>query len=296
MKVGTKKMQREFKSKTKKNIKMCSPHNKEKDFSCFSKSALIKMIESWNKSYKNNKIKKSASDSRLELWGKLDSKLKGICNDEFCWTQKIPTPQNVKYELEDNFRPKMPTKWNEHKLEWLTTIDIEKVLKQYQKKHKNFVFIGAVPIDFDYKPNPGQCIINELCKLNVENLLKKGKINLGVVFNLDKHYEDGSHWVAMFSRLNKGEIYYYDSYAYKPPKEVTVLMERIKSQCQKLKMNAFIETNNIRHQRKNSECGVYCINFITKMLNNFDFDTIKRNIIKDDDMNAERENYFLRQP
>jgi hypothetical protein len=296
MKVGTKKMQREFKSKTKKNSNMCSPQNKENDFSCFSKPALIKMIDSWNKSYKTNKINKSASDSKLNLWRKLDSKLKGICNDEFCWTQKIPTPQNVKYELEDNFKPKMPTKWNDHKLEWLTTIDIEKVLKQYQKKHKNFAFIGAVPIDFDYKPNPGQCIINELCKLNVEKMLKKGKINLGVVFNLDKHYEDGSHWVAMYARLNKGEIYYYDSYAYKPPKEVTVLMERIKSQCQKLKMNAFIETNDIRHQRKNSECGVYCINFITKMLNNFDFDTIKRNIIKDDDMNAERENYFLRQP
>ena len=45
----------------------------------------------------------------------------------------------------------MPLKWKENKNEWLNTLDIEAVMKQYEKKYNNFIFIGPVPIDFDHK-------------------------------------------------------------------------------------------------------------------------------------------------
>ena len=279
--------------RTLKDVKQCSPHNKQKSLSCFDKKSLVKMISSWNKHYRKNKIKYTKKDTRAKLWHKLDTKMKDKCSSEYCWTSQVGLEGNEKSKLEDKFRPKMPEKWKKNPNEWLNTYDIQRVLRQYEKSMPNFMFIGAVPIDFDYEPSPGNCIVNELCKINVETLLKKGKVNLGVVFNLDKHYESGSHWVAMFAKLNIGKIYYFDSYGYEPSKEVVILMKRLKEQCQKLGIKeAEIKINNVRHQRKGSECGVYSVNFICKMLEGKDFETLTNNVVDDDTMEQNRHFYF----
>ena len=41
-----------------------------------------------------------------------------------------------------------------------------------------------------------------------------------------------------------------------------------------------IKENKIRHQYKSSECGVYCINFITKLLEGKTFNQIINYILK----------------
>ena len=53
-----------------------------------------------------------------------------------------------------------------------------------------------------------------------------------------------------------------------------------------------IRYNKIRHQFKNSECGVYSMNFIIRLLNGESFNAITQNITKDDDMNECRKVYF----
>ena len=279
--------------KTLKDIKHCSPHNNQKNLSCFDKKSLLKMIKSWNKHYKKNKINFNKNDTRGKLWHKLDTKMKDKCDSEYCWTSQVGLEGSDKSQLEDMFRPKMPEKWKKNPNEWLNTYDIQRVLRQYEKGTPNFMFIGAVPIDFDYEPSPGNCIVNELCRIKVDSLLKKGKIFLGVVFNLDKHYESGSHWVALFARLNVGKIYYFDSYGYEPSKEVVTLMKRLKQQCKNLGIeNPEIKINNVRHQRKGSECGVYSINFICEMLEDGDFEKITNNVVDDDSMEQNRQFYF----
>ena len=57
-------------------------------------------------------------------------------------------------------------------------------------------------------------------------------------------------------------------------------------------MNMKYKVNKIRHQFRNSECGVYCINFIVSMLKGEEFDNYTENIVKDLDMNEKREIYF----
>ena len=184
--------------KTLKDVKQCSPHNKQKVFSCFDKKSLIKMIKSWNKHYRKNRIKYTAKESQNALWNKLDRKMKDKCNNEFCWTSNVGLQGDDKSQLEDMFRPKMPEKWKSHPNEWLNTYDIQRVLRQYEKSRPNFVFIGAVPIDFDYESSPGNCIVNELCNMNVENLLKKGK-----VWDWDIILEEGAQIV---SELNQSPV------------------------------------------------------------------------------------------
>ena len=53
-----------------------------------------------------------------------------------------------------------------------------------------------------------------------------------------------------------------------------------------------VRFNKIQHQFKNTECGVYSMNFIIRLLNGETFDDIVNNITKDDEMNACRKEYF----
>ena len=124
------------------------------------------------------------------------------------------------------------------------------------------------------------------------DLIKKGKTCIGVVFNLDKHNEPGSHWVAMYMCYEAGICCYWDSYGMKPSPEVMVLMNRLKSQSQELGKTIDIKINTVRHQYKNSECGVYCIYFLISLLDGRQFEDIITNIVNDDDMNSKRKKYF----
>ena len=96
----------------------------------------------------------------------------------------------------------------------------------------------------------------------------------------------------MYAHLNRGKIYYFDSYGYEPSKEVVILMKRLKEQCEKLGMTSEININKVRHQRKGSECGVYSINFICKMLEGGDFNELTNNVIDDDTMEKNRNLFF----
>ena len=166
------------------------------------------------------------------------------CNDDFCLLD-TPIVKNIPdNSVLDEFRPAMPIEWKSNPTAWLSTIDINKVMKQYEK-NSDFVFLGAVPIDFDYDFGIGTCVSNELCNLDVKNMVKNNKYRLGVVFNLDPHYMSGSHWTALFSDFRTGGIYYFDSYGNEPPREVQVLMQRIKTQGNMLIKNGIIDIDRI---------------------------------------------------
>ena len=53
-----------------------------------------------------------------------------------------------------------------------------------------------------------------------------------------------------------------------------------------------IKYNTFKHQFKNSECGVYSINFILRLLKGEKFKKITEEITLDDDINKCREVYF----
>ena len=276
--------------KTKHNKKYCSPKKENNSYTCFTKKALLSIVDEWNTKYPKDKINNKLSLNRNQLWSVLNNKMRGKCSDELCW---VNTEFKTNKAAKSSFRPKMPNKWYNNKNEWLTTIDIEKVLKQYESKYPEFLFLGPVPIDFDSKIG-SSCIVNEICNLSVEKLIKNNKTKLGIIFNLDRHDQPGSHWVAMFADLMKGQIYYFDSYGEKAPLEIIKLMSRLKEQCQNLNIPSKINYNNTRHQYKFSECGMYCINFIIQLLEGKSFDNVCRNIIDDDTMEKYREYYFIK--
>jgi len=291
MKTAKKKI---IKKRTKKQSQptICAPGTAD-SFTCFTKDALINIIRAWNSHYKEDKIDYSSNDSKYVLWKKMNEKLKSKCSNDYCWTKQSflsskKTELNKKY-----FRPKMPNKWYEKSREWLNTDDIDNVMKQYEKKYDNFYFVGAVPMDFDKKLSFGSCVINELCNINIKRLLSRGKTKVGVVLNLDNHDQDGSHWVSLFCDFDKDNIYYFDSYGYKETKEVRNFVERLQKQGKELNKDIKFNINKNRHQYKNSECGVYSMNFIERLLKDEPFDDISNIIVNDDEMFQNRERYFI---
>ena len=53
-----------------------------------------------------------------------------------------------------------------------------------------------------------------------------------------------------------------------------------------------IRYNNIQHQKGDSECGVYSMNFIIRLAKGESFDDIIKNITNDNEMNQCRKVYF----
>lgn len=261
-------------------------------YSCFTRSGLLDLIVSWNKKNPLNKIVYNKKMPGKELWKLLKNKMDGICDDEYCWIDKTNINPDKAEKLKKHFKPEMPKDWLSDDDKWLTTLDIAAVIEPYEKKYENFEFIGPVPIDFDTKINNSQCVNNQLCSINLSSMANRGKNKIGVVFNLDKHNQSGSHWIAMFMSLPDKSIYFWDSFANSPPAEVVNLMNKLKLQAEKLGIKLKQEYNKIRHQYKNTECGVYCIHFIISLLEGQSFASICKNVINDEQMNSYRKIFF----
>jgi hypothetical protein len=160
-------------------------------------------------------------------------------------------------------------------------------MHQYEQAEPTFEFIGPTPIDFDATDGFGKCILEELCKLDLAAASKRGKTKLGIIFNLDPHDQPGSHWVCGFIDIPAKSAYYFDSYGYSPEDEIKVLLKRCNEQGME-----HVYFNDIRHQRKGSECGMYCLYVIICLLRGRPFDQICKNVVNDDVMNSFRKMLF----
>lgn len=277
------------KNKSKKKALYCSPKYSG-TFTCFDKKTLVNIANHLNKNKFNSNYININNNKEL-LWNSIKNSFHNICNSEICWLKQPIVKQIKSIDINSIFRPEMPREWLDNDREWLSTIDIEKVINQYKDKYSDFEFIGPVPIDFDSKHPYGGCIVDELCNIDIKKMIKNNKTKLGIVFNLDPHDKPGSHWVSLFSDFIKGQIYYYDSYGTKPPLEVNNLMNKLESQIYNhpdTSNNIDKTHNKIRHQYMDSECGVYSMQFIINLLENKSFDYICNHPVHDNDMNKNR--------
>lgn len=298
----------------------CAPSKKYTNGSCFSLDSLKKIANNFNV---KNENKINITTNKTDLVQQLETKLADKCSDQTCWL-RLDIVKELDNEdiLNNTFRPKGPSK----KYEWLSTTHINEVIEQYQSIHKNFIFLGAVPYDFEELPILG------IHNINFNDMIEKDKTKIGLVINLDEHWKDGSHWVALYADLHNQHVYFFDSLGRRPLKRIRKFINKItkymyeKKYNSKLhindvlnkiktiknlpknKLNKLIEKNkdldnllgggfdirynNIQHQFDNSECGVYSINFIIRLVSGETFDSVINNITKDEEMNLNRKIYF----
>jgi hypothetical protein len=165
-------------------------------------------------------------------------------------------------------KPKAPQSWKSNPEEWLSSVDIDAVEKQFAALFSDYYYVGTVPIDFGKKSETGACIVDSLCSLNIEGLYNKGYRRIGIVFNTDVSTGPGQHWIALYCDIRPELVFprvtFFDSYAERPSKEVVNLMKRwkISWDATKIHSNPMATTyNKTRHQYDNSECGMYCLYF-----------------------------------
>ena len=207
----------------------CSPKHQDNEFTCYSNESLFKLKSLWNARHPDVMV---TSNEPREIWESLKQRLKNVCNKESCWLKQNFASSGLDKEmLMYTFAPKSPDDWKKNPNEWLNSIDIENVMKQYEKEYPYFDFIGAAPIDFDSPKMYGECVWEELCHFDLRVLVRNGKNKIGFVFNTDPHYLSGSHWISMFVSLkqNNRYIFFFDSTGTPPPKEVKRLIDKIKS-------------------------------------------------------------------
>lgn len=261
----------------------CAPANKSKDHTCYSKDQLIKIASSLNQK-KNAGI--SLKKSKNALWESIRKTLFPVCTTEWCWLDHVDTDKTMK---EETFRPAMPIEWVKNKYEWLSTTDINEVMVQYEKKYENFRFFGPVPVDC---PKDIYC---ELTDLDIKGLKAKGVDYIGVVFNLDRHDQSGSHWVALYINIPKSLITYYDSTSSEPPEDIKYFINMVGIKLNQINGKHVYEYNKKRHQYGGSECGMYSMNFLIESLKGKTLMDIEKKLITDRDVNLLR-NYLYRPP
>ena len=160
-------------------------------------------------------------------------------------------------------------------------------MKQYEKIYPDFKFLNAVPLDCDKYDT---CTLHDF---NFDVCKRKGKNRLGVVYNHDKMGQSGSHWVALYIDIDRGEIYYSDSTGKGP---IGNIKNMIKNFTDYKKGKVLYKYNTKPYQTDGSECGIYSCNFIIRLLAGETFEEVIKNSLPFKAINACRNVYFNNHP
>lgn len=221
----------------------------------FEDSDIQNLRNVYNKEHSSNPI---PAGSAKEIWSALQTRMHDECKSGMaeCIIASMMS------------KPVAPKTWNVNPEEWLSSLDIEAIEKQFTKLFSNYYYVGTVPIDFDKRSETGKCLVNSLCAIHISDIYKKGKTQIGIVFNTDVSTGPGQHWIALFCDMREDlefpRITFFDSYGQKPEKEVQILMQRWKDQWDATgihKKPTELSYNKTRHQYEDSECGMYCLYF-----------------------------------
>lgn len=285
------------------NHYFCAPgkYDKQAD-TCFTLNELIQMASAYNRfvtKIQFNPTSKTVlphadlmiiKPDKIYLLQQLKIRFQNICNTEICLTEQAFMNDIVKEMREtivnDTFRKTGP----QNSIEWLNTLDINNIMHQYTQLYPHFVFMGAVPSDCHQL---SACV---LASLDFQSLSDKKNDQVGIIYNLDKHNKPGSHWVAVYLCLSKGQIYYCDSTGKKPFKNVEVLANRFKEYCVKQSIPYLYQFNTKSYQKDRTECGVYACNFIIRMLAGETFEQIINQPLSFKAINSCRNVYFQNAP
>ncbi|AXN91118.1 putative Ulp1-like cysteine protease [Namao virus] len=121
--------------------------------------------------------------------------------DEICWLKLNPKLSQKVSDLEKVYlKPAGP----QVGIKWISNIDLDGVLTQYESYYPYFKYLGCFMRDFE-KNIPS-------FYYSVQKMFNEGKYYYyAMVINLDKYSEKGSHWVTLYIDIKNYKVYYFDS-------------------------------------------------------------------------------------
>ena len=267
---------------TKPNKKMpnqCAPNRKSHTDTCLTLAELQSVAALYNKGTSPGpgpgpgQIPLSAFGSQKDLLKHLEAKFAPVCKSrgETCWLEQdiFKGSRDLYNALTRAYRPPKPSSWKKNRREWLNTYDILNVMKQYEEAAPTLEFLGVFPVDFAEQAASGSCVIQSMCKFDIGALKTRGKTAFGIVLNLDRHDQPGSHWVACYCCLDpdnpKYGICYYDSGGDPPPPLILNFIKTVYRQVDDAPrfQKRF---NPTQHQFQDTECGIFAMLFIALCL------------------------------
>ena len=221
------------------------------------------MRDGWNVRHPDVRIE---TNDPKEIWTAMKDRMKGVCRNEACWMQKITGVDPA--VISATFAPEAPKSWTHDPDEWLTSEDIENVMKQYEDKFPTFEFLGPSPSDYNAPKLAGVCVWEELCNFSLKKYVDAGTHKIGVIFNTDPHTEDGSHWVSVFINIEPSNnyIFFFDSTGDRPQKEIREFVKTVTQQGRAAGIRFKYYENRKEHQKRNTECGMYALFMIVNLI------------------------------
>ena len=190
---------------------------------------------------------------------------------------------------------------------------LQKFEEQFKSPKYDAEFIKYAKKEFkDFSAD----ILKDVTKINEKVYPIK---RIAIVPNMDEHWKGGSHWVAIYADLEKGNAYFFDSYGTHPEvrlrdffklfaewkyhkdtgKKLDISVDKYLTKKNKnqneIEKKYDIRYNTTRNQYLYSECGVYSMNFIIRLLHGKTLDEIMEKSVPDKLVNQCRELYFNNQ-
>lgn len=245
----------------------CAPKpegEEEYNFTCYSSESLERLKLLWNKRHQDNKIE---SNDPRKIWRSLKNNLRGVCKSEACWMRQSFAKSGINKEMENyTFATPSPVSWRKNPNEWLNSLDITNVMSQYEHAYPSFMFLGPSPIDYDQELEYGECVWDDLCRFNLSRHLRNGKTKIGVIFNTDPHDKPGAHWISLFIDTRQKFIFFFDSTGMSEPDHVKRFIKTVTDQGEEAGITFRVIVNDVVHQKKDTECGVYSLFMIIHLL------------------------------
>ena len=243
-------------------------------FTCYDNDTLHKLRDGWNARHPDARVE---TNDPTEIWTALKQRLQGVCRNEACWLKQIAGTTAIAGDT--TFAPEAPKSWIRDPDEWLSSDEIENVMKQYEDKFPAFEFLGPSPSDYSAPKLAGVCVWEELCNFSLQKYADSGTHQIGIIFNTDPHTEDGSHWVSLFINLannrnlntnnantNNNYIFFFDSTGDRPQKEIREFIKTVTQQGRSLGIRFKYHENRKQHQKRNTECGMYALFMIVNLI------------------------------
>jgi hypothetical protein len=236
-------------------------------FTCYDNDTLHKLRDGWNARHPDARIE---TNDPKEIWTALKQRFGNMCRNEACWMKQLMGPNSAPV-AEDTFAPEAPKSWIRDPDEWLSSVEIENVMKQYEDKFPTFEFLGPSPSDYSAPKMAGVCVWEELCNFSLKKYVDSGTHKIGVIFNTDPHTEDGAHWVSLFINIdnidkNNNYIFFFDSTGDRPQKEIREFIETVTQQGRTLGIRFKHFVNRKQHQKRDTECGMYALFMIVNLI------------------------------
>ena len=256
----------------------CAFHIKTIDNVCSDSFTLAKMEEFINKL--NSNIEKNAKPAEIV------EKAKEVtgCNSEICILknkqfENIVGPVKIDSIIEERFKPEGPS----NTTEWLNNDNIDYVIDQWSKIHKDFLHIPFQMSDFDEKKTA-------LAMLDLSKEYNNNIRRVGCVINTDKSTGRGIHWFCIFAHMNEEPwtLEYFDSAGNYPVRSVHTLLNTQRMKLAETFPNKSINvvdvTRNNQLQQSSTECGVFSLWYLYSRLNGIPYSYFSQPEATTDDM------------